>query len=148
MGFCAIGISRGGSAYRCPPLSEEQVAVVRRGVVDPSFFLPNLIWQARINLFHWNFCGPSTRVTAHRPRQRLSARTIENHAPGNFLFFWLVCTTRCFSRDGKRFRMLGWMYLIPLALFVVAKGRFYYLAAAYPMLYSRAACGSNRSSLN
>jgi len=35
-----------------------------------------------------------------------------------------------------RFRVLGWMYVIPLLLFVIAKGRGYYLAAAYPMLYA------------
>jgi hypothetical protein len=32
--------------------------------------------------------------------------------------------------------MLAWMYLIPLLLFIVLKGRDYYLAATYPMLYA------------
>ena len=32
--------------------------------------------------------------------------------------------------------MLAWMYVVPLLLFVVAKGRGYYIAAAYPMLYA------------
>jgi protein-S-isoprenylcysteine O-methyltransferase Ste14 len=36
--------------------------------------------------------------------------------------------------DGKRYRMLGWMYVIPLLAFLVARGRDYYLAPAYPML--------------
>ncbi|HMD99615.1 MAG TPA: glycosyltransferase family 39 protein [Terriglobia bacterium] len=35
-----------------------------------------------------------------------------------------------------RFRVLGWMYIVPLLLFVIAKGRGYYLAGAYPMLYA------------
>src|SRR5262249_1982591 len=35
-----------------------------------------------------------------------------------------------------RFRVLGWMYVIPLLLFVTAKGRYYYLAPAYPMLFA------------
>ena len=35
---------------------------------------------------------------------------------------------------GKPFRMLGWMYAITLILFVVARGREYYVAPAYPML--------------
>jgi 4-amino-4-deoxy-L-arabinose transferase-like glycosyltransferase len=35
---------------------------------------------------------------------------------------------------GKPFRMLGWMYAITLILFVVARGREYYIAPAYPML--------------
>jgi hypothetical protein len=37
---------------------------------------------------------------------------------------------------GKRFRVLGWMYVVPLVLFVIVKGRGYYLAGAYPMLYA------------
>jgi hypothetical protein len=41
-----------------------------------------------------------------------------------------------FSAAGSRFRALGWMYIVPLLLFIIAKGRGYYLAAAYPMLYA------------
>lgn len=45
-----------------------------------------------------------------------------------------------FATDaGKRFRMLGWMYVIPLVLFVIARGRDYYLAPAYPMLMAAGA---------
>ncbi len=41
--------------------------------------------------------------------------------------------------DGKRFRMLGWMYVIPLLALFVARGRDYYLAPAYPMLLAAGA---------
>jgi hypothetical protein len=40
------------------------------------------------------------------------------------------------SSAGRPFRMLGWIYVVPLLLFVIAKGRSYYLAGAYPMLYA------------
>ena len=40
---------------------------------------------------------------------------------------------------GKRFRMIGWMYLITLALFVVLRGRWYYMGPAYPMMYAAGA---------
>ena len=40
---------------------------------------------------------------------------------------------------GKRYRMLGWMYAIPLAVFFLAKGRDYYMAPAYPMLLAAGA---------
>jgi hypothetical protein len=43
-----------------------------------------------------------------------------------------------YLRD-RRYRMLGWMYLVPLALFAFGKGRGYYLAAAYPMLMAMGA---------
>jgi len=48
-----------------------------------------------------------------------------------------------FLRD-RRYRMLAWMYLIPLALFFLAKGRSYYMAAAYPMLLAMGACAGER----
>jgi hypothetical protein len=39
-----------------------------------------------------------------------------------------------FKPDGKRYRTLGWMFVIPFVLFLVTQGRSYYLAPAYPML--------------
>ncbi len=44
-----------------------------------------------------------------------------------------------FSEEGERFRILGWMYAVPLAMFLVMRGRDYYLAPAYPMLYAAGA---------
>ncbi|HKM79892.1 MAG TPA: glycosyltransferase family 39 protein [Candidatus Acidoferrum sp.] len=41
--------------------------------------------------------------------------------------------------DGKRYRMLGWMYVIPLLALFIARGRDYYLAPAYPMLLAAGA---------
>jgi hypothetical protein len=35
--------------------------------------------------------------------------------------------------------MIGWMYLITLALFVVLHGRWYYMGPAYPMMYAAGA---------
>jgi len=40
--------------------------------------------------------------------------------------------------------LLAWMYLIPLALFAVGKGRGYYLGAAYPMLMAMGAVMGER----
>jgi len=41
--------------------------------------------------------------------------------------------------EGKRYRMLGWMYVVPLVALLVAKGRDYYLAPAYPVLLAAGA---------
>ena len=43
-----------------------------------------------------------------------------------------------FPRE-KWHRVIGWMFVIPLALFVAAKGRDYYLSPAYPMLFAMGA---------
>jgi hypothetical protein len=41
--------------------------------------------------------------------------------------------------EGKRYRLLGWMYVIPLVGLLAARGRDYYLASAYPMLLAAGA---------
>jgi hypothetical protein len=45
--------------------------------------------------------------------------------------FWLFG-----SRDGRRCRALGIIYLVTLAEFIVLHGKSYYLAPAYPMLFA------------
>ena len=40
---------------------------------------------------------------------------------------------------GRRYRMVGWMYVVPLLALLLAKGRSYYLAPAYPMLLAAGA---------
>jgi hypothetical protein len=40
------------------------------------------------------------------------------------------------SRDGRRYRALGIIYLVTLAEFIVLHGKSYYLAPAYPMLFA------------
>ena len=41
--------------------------------------------------------------------------------------------------EGRRWRMIGWMYLLTLAGLMAARGRDYYLAPAYPMLLAAGA---------
>jgi len=44
----------------------------------------------------------------------------------------------------RRYRPLAWMYVVPLVLLVAVKGRDYYLAPAYPMLYAAGAVWAER----
>jgi hypothetical protein len=96
-------------------------------------FLPNLIWQVRHDFISLHFL------------QHIHKRDVgQGRADGFYRDQFMICTNLVaaplwiggligFLRD-RRYRMLAWMYLIPLALFIVGKGRGYYLAAAYPML--------------
>ena len=43
-----------------------------------------------------------------------------------------------------RYRILGWAYVIMLVTFIVLKGKNYYLAPAYPMLFAAGAMGFER----
>jgi hypothetical protein len=44
----------------------------------------------------------------------------------------------------SRYRMLAWMYLVPVTIFFLSKGRHYYTAAAYPMLLAMGSATAER----
>ncbi|MDR9892939.1 hypothetical protein O7047_22310, partial [Pseudenterobacter timonensis] len=43
------------------------------------------------------------------------------------------------AREGKPYRFLGWTYLLVLAQMLLLRGRIYYLAPIYPMLFAAGA---------
>jgi hypothetical protein len=101
-------------------------------------FLPNFLWQVNHQFISYHFL------------QHIHARDVgEGRADGFLLDQFRICVNLfaaplwlaglvAFLRN-PRYRMLAWMYLIPLALFFFAKGRGYYMAAAYPMLLAMGA---------
>jgi hypothetical protein len=107
-------------------------------------FLPNLIWQAQHGFVSLDFLRHiherdvrMGRARTFLPDQlKLTLLGLPLWLTG--LYFYL------FSTAGRRFRPLGWMYIVPLLLFVTAQGRGYYLGAAYPMLYSAGAVWSEQ----
>jgi 4-amino-4-deoxy-L-arabinose transferase-like glycosyltransferase len=99
-------------------------------------FLPNLIWQACNHFISLDFLRYiHARDVRIGRADNFLPQQLELTLGGFFLFLAGLYFT-LFTREGKRFRMLAWMYAIPLAIFLIAKGRAYYLAAAYPMLYA------------
>ena len=99
-------------------------------------FLPNLIWQVQHHFISLQFLT------------FIHARDVSIGRTGAYLISQLyICTnvvmivlwTRglwyyWFHPQGKRYRLLGWMFVIPFLLFLVLQGRYYYLSPAYPML--------------
>src|SRR5208282_5213846 len=49
-----------------------------------------------------------------------------------------------FARAARPFRLMGWMFLVVFVVFLVAKGRGYYLAPAYPTLLAAGAVVEER----
>ncbi len=103
-----------------------------------SIFLPNFLWLVRHDFISYHFL------------QFIHARDADlGLANGFFLDQFVTCVNLiatpvwvtgliCYLRS-PRYRMLAWMYLIPQALLYLAGGRFYYMAAAYPMLLAMGA---------
>ena len=108
-----------------------------------AIFLPNLIWQVRHGFISLHFL---THIHARDVGEgRANGFVLGQFALCTNLFaapLWIAGLWR-FLRD-RRYRLLAWMYIIPLALFVIGKGRDYYLAAAYPMLMAMGAVAGER----
>jgi len=104
--------------------------------VSLLIFLPNLIWQVRHHYVSLEFLA-----TIHARDIRIGFTNY--FLPGQFIMT-LLAFPLCFaglyfclfSHEGRRYRALGWMYLIPLTIFMIVRARQYYLAPAYPMLYA------------
>lgn len=105
--------------------------------------LPNLIWQIRHDFISFHFL------------QHIHKRDVgEGRAEGFVRDQFLICTNLfslpvwiaglIWSFRTPRYRMLGWMYVIPFVLFAASKARFYYPGAAYPMLLAMGAAAGER----
>ena len=104
-------------------------------------FVPNLIWQAQHGFISVEFLGA------------IHARDIEWGRTDGFLPEQLYVATNPFALPlwlaglvflfiapaGKRFRPLGWMFLVTFVLLLVARSRAYYASPAYAMLLAAGA---------
>jgi 4-amino-4-deoxy-L-arabinose transferase-like glycosyltransferase len=103
--------------------------------------LPNLIWQIQHNFVSIEFTSSIHARDIHWGRTNsffidqikliLNLLTILLVFGG--LYFYL------FSAKGRAYRAMGWMFIVPLVLFVALQGRGYYLMPAYPMLIAAGA---------
>jgi hypothetical protein len=107
-------------------------------------FLPNFVWQV-----HNHFISLDFLKHIHERDVRIG-RT-KDFLPDQFkmtLFavsLWVMGLYFCLiSPAGKRYRAISWMYLVPFVIFVIVKGRGYYLLGAYPMLYAAGAVWGER----
>ncbi len=105
-------------------------------VVSLLIVLPNLLWQVRHGFISLEFfrsihardvrLGRTDGFVMEQFVTTASVVTVPLWLAGLYWYF--------FRPEGKRYLLAGWMYIIPLALLLLVKGRGYYLSPAYPML--------------
>ncbi|WP_230473573.1 glycosyltransferase family 39 protein [Dyella choica] len=103
------------------------------GAVALLIFAPNLAWLIRHDFVSYHFL------------QSIHARDVHQGRADGFLRDQFLLNANLFAAPvwlaglfayfkNRRYRMLAWMYVVPLLLFLFAKGRGYYTCGAYPML--------------
>src|SRR5262245_46563410 len=108
------------------------------GLIAFVIALPNVLWEAR---YHWPTYELLSNIAHSNKNVALSLiEFIVQQAvfmnPGT-LPLWLGGLFWLFgSRDGRRYRIIGIIYLVTLAEFIILHGKSYYLAPAYPMLFA------------
>jgi Dolichyl-phosphate-mannose-protein mannosyltransferase len=104
--------------------------------VSLLIFLPNLVWQVQHHFISLEFLRHiHARDVSHgRAQGFLLQQLLFCVNPATIPLFLLGLWFYFAREEGKRYRPLGWMYVVTLAIFVVAKARFYYLAPMYPVL--------------
>lgn len=106
-------------------------------------FLPNILWLARHQWISYTFLH-------HIHVRDVAEGRAEGFFTGQFLAnanlfatpLWIAGLIAFFAE--RRYRMLAWMYVVPVAMFWIGKGRFYYVAEAYPALLAMGAVVGER----
>nr|WP_255682908.1 glycosyltransferase family 39 protein [Dyella sp. 2HG41-7] len=113
------------------------------GVIALLLFAPNLVWLVRHDFISYHFL------------QSIHARDVGEGRADGFVRDQFLVNANLFAAPvwlagliayakERRYRMLAWMYLVPLLIFLFAQGRFYYVCGAYPMLLAMGAVVGER----
>jgi len=116
------------------------------GLIALLIFLPNLIWMIQHHFPHLEMLANirrNQRNIAPSPigfvgLQLLGTQPVAAPVWIGGLFLLLL------DASYKEYRALGWAYVIALLILLLTHGRFYYLAASYPMLFAAGAVGAER----
>jgi 4-amino-4-deoxy-L-arabinose transferase-like glycosyltransferase len=103
-------------------------------------FLPNLIWEMAHGF-------PTLEFIRNLNRDVMGQVSATDFLIGQVLYMhpllapvWLAgLWWYLLSSDGKRYRLLGWVFLVAVAVVIAANSKIYYLAAAFPMLLAAGA---------
>ena len=116
-----------------------------------AIFLPNLIWEARHG---W----PQIEVVRNGEQYKILHISALQFIFEQVLFLqplalpiWLAGLGWYFwGTEGKRFRFLGWAYLVVMAIFIGLDGKSYYVLPFYPVLFAAGgvACSNYFAALN
>lgn len=99
-------------------------------------YLPNLIWQIQHDFISLEYLDSihARDISWGRADEFWTEQLFLTTNPLS-LFLWPLGLSLClFGASMKRFRPLGWMFLVTFALFAINRGRGYYTGPSYVML--------------
>jgi hypothetical protein len=130
-----------GAAIGVGMLTKYTMAFCAAGLAAGVLLTGNLVWQAQHGFVSLEFLRAihARDVAIGRTQGYLVEQLFVSANPFTIPLWIAGLGFYLFSRAGRRYRPLGWMYVVPFALFLVVQGRSYYLGPAYPMLLAAGA---------
>lgn len=115
------------------------------GAIALLIFLPNLAWQIANGL-------PTLEFLQNLNRDVMGQVSAGHFLIGQVLYMhplllpvWLAgLWWYLYSADGRKYRALGWVFVVTIAVLLAAKSKVYYLAPAFPMLLAAGAVAIER----
>jgi len=108
------------------------------GAIAFVIFLPNLIWNVQ---HHWPFVELMHNIAASGRDVRLNpvAYVVQQIMMLNPITapIWIAGAIRLFTT--KRYRLLGWTFVVVFAFFFVTRSKEYYTAPVYPIVFAAGA---------
>ena len=134
-GFLALGIT--GAVLVTPARRFLRSGWLWAGViVSILVFLPNVVWQAQHHFISLDFLSYLHKRDLREGRyngfyrEQLQICVSPFTAPLALFGLWFYF----FRPEGRRFRLLGWLFVVTFLLFAIPGARSYYTAPLYPML--------------
>jgi 4-amino-4-deoxy-L-arabinose transferase-like glycosyltransferase len=120
--------------------------ILAGGGVALLIFLPNLIWNLK---YHWPFLELMHNIRATGkdivlPPGRYLLQQIMMLNPVSFPFWFGGLLYYFLSQEGRRFRALGWAFVVTLGFFLITSAKDYYSAPSYPMLLAAGGVATER----
>jgi len=113
------------------------------GGIAIAFLLPYIGWNIAHGLPTIDFwANYGSKVSRAGPLEFILQQILTMHP--FTLPVWLAGLVFFFLPSGKRFRPLGWMYLVLMVVFMVQGAKFYFLAPFYPVLLAAGAFQAER----
>src|SRR5215469_11241515 len=106
------------------------------GLIAFALVLPFLIWNAESGWASFQYWAsyPANHSAGGTPLDFLINQILGMNPLSVVL--WAAGLWYFFSARGARYRVFGWAYLILFVLFIALRGKFYFLAPAYPPLFA------------
>ncbi len=108
------------------------------GLVAVLIALPNLVWQYTHHwplLHHMNELR-ETQLKYINPTEFLAGQILMYFAA---FFIWIMGLIWLFTKRGRKYFTLAWIYFAVITLLILSSGKSYYSMGVYPMLFAAGA---------